>query len=192
MNARPDSPHNAAPAEGPTTPPPAARRGLAAAAYRVWQVWRALTPRPLDAGDRAILAATLPPGGRALFATLSRADQRHSMDIYRALRDGGCADPDLLAAALLHDSGKGAGRVRLWVRPPYVLLRALAPGLLRWLVRAPAVWWRRPFYHAWHHAAIGADLAAAAGLPARVVLLIRTHHQPDGPAAALHAVDDAS
>lgn len=191
MNARPDA-FSPEPAEAPLAPQAAPRRGLTAAAYRVWQVWRSLTPRPLDAGDRAILAATLPPGGRALFATLSRADQRHSLDIYRALRERGCADVDLLAAALLHDSGKGGGRVRLWVRPPYVLLRALAPGLLRWLVRAPAAWWRRPFYYAWHHAAIGAELAADAGLSDHVVLLIRTHHQPDGPAAALHAVDDAS
>jgi hypothetical protein len=163
-----------------------------APAYRVWQVWRSLTPRGLDAADHAILEATLPPGGRALFATMSRADQRHSLDVYYALRARGCDDPEMLAAALLHDSGKGGGRVRLWVRPPFVLLRALAPGALRWLARAPQPWWRRPFYHAWRHADIGADLAQQAGLPERVVLLIRTHHLPDGPAAELHAVDDAS
>ncbi|HEY7833355.1 MAG TPA: hypothetical protein VIG30_07285 [Ktedonobacterales bacterium] len=176
-----------------TDPPPRGRRAaLGAAGYRVWQVWRSLTPRPLDTADTDILRTQLPPAGRALFATMSRADQRHSLDVFGALRARGCADDEMLAAALLHDSGKGAGRVRLWIRPPFVLLRAFAPGVLRWLAREPAPWWRRPFYHAWHHAAIGADLAAAAGLPARVVLLIRTHHQPDGPAAALHAVDDAS
>jgi hypothetical protein len=155
-------------------------------------MWRSLAPRPPDAADAAALASALPPAGRALFATMSRADQRHSLNVYFALRARGCADRDLLAAALLHDSGKGGGRVRLWVRPPVVLLRAFAPGALRWLTRAPAPWWRRPFADAWHHADLGADLAAAAGLPPRVVLLIRTHHQPDGPAAALHAVDDAS
>jgi hypothetical protein len=37
---------------------------------------------------------------------------------------------------------------------------------------------------------VGADLAAAAGLSERAVLYIRTHHQPHGPAAALHAVDE--
>jgi hypothetical protein len=163
-----------------------------AARYRVWQMWRSLTPRSLDADDRAILERTLPPGGRTLFATMSRNDQRHSLSVYRALRARGCADADLLAAALLHDSAKGGGRVRLWVRPPVVLLRAFAPGLLRWLTREPGPWWRRPFHAAWHHAEIGANLAAAAGLSERAVLLIRTHHQPDGPAAELHAVDDAS
>lgn len=168
------------------------RQSVHAPAYRVWQVWRSITARPLDEADRAILRELLPPGGRELFATMSINDQRHSLSVYRKLLARGCADRDMLAAALLHDCGKGSGRVRLWVRPPFVLLRAFAPGALRWLAREPRPFWRQPFYNSWHHAAIGADLAARAGLPERVVLLIRTHHQPHGPAAALHAVDDAS
>ncbi|HEX6542101.1 MAG TPA: hypothetical protein VF040_10135 [Ktedonobacterales bacterium] len=162
-----------------------------AARYRVWQFWRSVLPRPLNAADRAILDRYLPLPGRALFGTMSRNDQRHSLTVYRALRERGCDDPDMLAAALLHDSGKGGGRVRLWVRPPFVLLRVFAPGVLRWLARDDAAWWRRPFYYAWRHADVGADLAAAAGLSERAVLLIRTHHLPNGPAAELHAVDDA-
>jgi hypothetical protein len=168
----------------------AGQSALTAARYRVYQFWRSVAARRLDDEDRAILAATLPPGGRALFASMSRNDQRHSLTVYRALRARGCADADLLAAALLHDSGKGDGRVRLWVRPPFVLLRRFAPGVLRSLAAAPRPFWRRPFYHAWRHAEIGAELAAQAGLSARTVLLIRTHHQPDGPAAELHAVDE--
>jgi hypothetical protein len=166
------------------------QRGLAAARYRVYQFWRSVAARKLDDEDRAILATTLPPGGRALFATMSLNDQRHSLTVYRALRARRCEDADLLAAALLHDSGKGSGRVRLWVRPPFVLLRRFAPGVLRWLAAAPRPFWRRPFYYAWRHAEIGADLAVQAGLSERAVLLIRTHHQPDGPAAELHAVDE--
>jgi hypothetical protein len=123
-------------------------------------------------------------------------DQRHSLTVYRALRGRGCDDPDLLVAALLHDVGKGGGRVPLWVRPPVVLLHAFVPGMLGQLTRPPAhgrsvPWWRRAFYSSWHHAEVGAELAAAAGLSDRAVLLISTHHQPDGPAAALHAVDEA-
>ncbi|HZC06228.1 MAG TPA: HD domain-containing protein [Ktedonobacterales bacterium] len=163
---------------------------LRAAGYRVYQVWRSLAARPLDTDDHAVLDVTLPETGRALFFTMSRNDQRHSLTVYRALRARGCADNDLLAAALLHDVGKGDGRVPFLVRPPVVLLRAFAPGALRWLARTPRPWFRRPFYHAWRHADIGADLAAQAGLSPRVVLLIRTHHQANGPAAELHAVDE--
>jgi hypothetical protein len=164
--------------------------GLRAARYRVYQFFRSLLPRPLDDDDRRILEATLPPAGRALFATMSRNDQRHSLTVYRSLRARGCADADLLAAALLHDVGKGAGRVPLWTRPLVVLLRRFAPDTLDQLSSAPDPWWRRPFYYARRHAEIGADLAAQVGLSARAVEMIRTHHQPDGPAAALHAVDD--
>lgn len=167
---------------------PAGRR--AAARYRIAQFWRSVAARPLDARDHHLVAQLLPPGGRELFATMSRNDQRHSVTVCRALLARDCEDTELLAAALLHDCGKGDGRVRLWVRPPFVLLRAFAPGALAWLARRPTPFFRRPFYYAWHHAAIGADLAAAAGVSTRAVLYIRTHHQPDGPAAALHAVDD--
>ncbi len=163
---------------------------LKAARYRVFQVWRSLAARPLDDEDRTILAGTLSDAGRSLFATMSLNDQRHSLTVYRALRERGCTDADLLAAALLHDSGKGSGRVPFVVRPVVVLLRAFAPRALDWLARAPRPWFRRPFYYASCHAAIGADLAAHAGLSERVVTLIRTHHQPNGPAAELHAVDD--
>ncbi|HEU4784588.1 MAG TPA: hypothetical protein VFS83_14700, partial [Ktedonobacterales bacterium] len=71
------------PSPSPDTAPPASAmpvpNGWRAARYRVWQFWRSLLPRPLDADDQAILAAYLSPEGRALFATMSRNDQRHSL-----------------------------------------------------------------------------------------------------------------
>jgi hypothetical protein len=164
---------------------------LRAACYRVYQLFRSLFPRPLDGDDRRILEATLPSAGRALFATMSHNDQRHSLTVYRSLRARGCEDSDLLAAALLHDVGKGGGRVPLWARPAVVLLRRFAPDRLDQLSESSDTWWRRPFYYARRHAEIGADLAAQVGLSTRAVEMIRTHHQPDGPAAELHAVDDA-
>jgi hypothetical protein len=52
--------------------------------------------------------------------------------------------------------------------------------------------WRLSLSYAWYHADVGADLASAAGLSERAVLYIRTHHQPGGPAAELHEVDEVS
>lgn len=165
------------------------------AGYRVWQaVYRLMARvRPAELGQ---MRALLPPAGQDLFLAMSRGDQRHSLDVYAALagRGDGGEDRELLAAALLHDCGKGGRRVRFVMRPTIVLLKALAPGLLARLAgpgalaRVPR--WRRPFRDAWHHAELGARLAAQAGLAPRVVELIRTHHDPHGPAAALHAVDE--
>ena len=182
---------SAARAEGTACIGDRQRARPAAMWYRAWQFWHAITPHRLSAADRAIILSTLPPSGTGLFFSMSVSDQHHSLLLYQALRTAGCTDSDMLAAALLHDSGKGAGRVPLWVRPLVVLARAFWPAALSWLARNDAFWWRRPFYFAWHHAGIGADLAAAAGLSERTVLLIRTHHEPDGPAAGLHALDDA-
>ena len=50
-------------------------KGLGAVRYRVWQMWRSLAVRSLSDDDRAILSATLPSRGQALFATLSLNDQ---------------------------------------------------------------------------------------------------------------------
>jgi hypothetical protein len=102
----------------------------------------------------------------------------------------------LLAAALLHDVGKAQGRVPFWTRPAIVLGKLFAPRLLRSLTVSPDEGktipaWQRSLSNAWWHAEIGADLAAAAGLSEEAVLYIRTHHQPGGPAAELHLVDEA-
>ena len=52
--------------------------------------------------------------------------------------------------------------------------------------------WQIALSYAWWHAEIGANLAANASLSERTVLYIRTHHEPHGPAAELHRVDEVS
>lgn len=170
--------------------------------YRLRQVRQQLGfVEPLSATDVAEVKARLPEAAFMLFQTMSHADQQHSLRVCRGLQARGCQEPDMLAAALLHDVGKAEGRVPFWTRPAIVIGKFCLPALLRRLTVAPAVLaqrspplpsWQRSLSYAWWHADIGADLAQRAGLSERAVLYIRTHHQPDGPAAQLHAVDEVS
>lgn len=164
--------------------------------YRLWQVRQQLgfVP-PLTSQERLEVANQLPASALPLFQSMSDADQQHALRVCRGLQTRGCSDEDMLAAALLHDVGKASGRVPFWTRPAIVLGKRLAPRLLARLAAYPQAGqsrWRRSLGYAWWHADIGADLAAEAGLSQRAVLYIRTHHQPRGPAAELHLVDEAS
>jgi hypothetical protein len=95
-------------------------------------------------------------------------------------------------------NGEGSGRVSIPSRPSPIYrplsgypFNTLAPQIGDW-ESLPK--WRRSLSYAWYHADVGADLAAAAGLSehGKLVLYIRTHHQPNGPAAQLHEVDEVS
>jgi hypothetical protein len=165
--------------------------------YRLWQVRQQLGfVAPLAAEERLQVAQWLPASALPLFQTMSAADQRHSLRVCQGLLARGCIDKDMLAASLLHDVGKAQGRVPFWTRPAIVLGKLFAPRLLKKVTVYPyegrtIAGWRRAISNAWWHAEIGADLAFAAGLSEQSVLYIRTHHQPGGPAAELHLVDEA-
>jgi len=189
---------------------------LQAVAYRIRQFRQQLGfVDPLSVEDEQEVQHWLPTSALPLFAIMSDADKQHSLRVCRRLQTQGCTEDDMLAAALLHDVGKAQGRVPFWTRPAIVLGKLLAPRLLARLVIAPSFLvgtdvsrppgnrspggrdtsvptWRRSLGYAWYHADVGADLAVNAGLSERAVLYIRTHHDPHGPAAALHRVDEVS
>jgi hypothetical protein len=135
----------------------------------------------------------LPDAAFSLFAAMPVADRRHALDVVMRLTDAGHDDPDLLAAALLHDAAKGHD-MRLWHRVGGVLLEAVSPGLLRRLGSPQPRSWRHGFFLYLHHADLSADAAARVGCPERVVAFIRgTAAAPDASlAAAFGAADEAS
>ena len=160
--------------------------------YRVAQFVRTLAAplRPLDA---AYAGAHLAPSLLELFRALPPAEQVHALALCRTLEARGQTDPDLLAAALLHDVGKLRVRPRLWERVIAVLGEHYLPARAEmWAMGAPRGL-RRAFVIRQQHAAWGAELAADAGASPRTVELIRRHHSApgaDAELALLQTLDD--
>jgi hypothetical protein len=126
------------------------------------------------------------------------SEQTHAHQMLERLRAAGQTDPDLLAAALLHDVGKVLVPLSLPDRVIIVLgKRFFRERARRWSEGTPSRL-RRPFVVAAHHPEWGADLAEQAGASPRTIELIR-HHQDipssddplDDPLlVALQAADD--
>jgi putative nucleotidyltransferase with HDIG domain len=170
------------------------------AIYRISQGLRVLFAfaLPLDSSEAERL---LTPPLLALFRRMRRADQRHSLSVMRTLVEQGHTDPDLLAAALLHDVGKVRHPITLFGRTLAVLARAFAPKRHAQWGQGELSGWRRPFVVAHQHSVWSAEMLAEAGAPPMVVALARRHQTPlDGSPQSeedrllmlLQEVDDAS
>jgi len=144
--------------------------------YRVRQFLAALTAR-LSPTERALVGQLLGPGELRLFECMPRFDQRHCLDVYHTLVDGGYTDPLLLRAALIHDCGKvdDAGRaIPLLYYGLFVIAKRFAPALYCWAARdGRGLLW--PFAVHAAHDERGALLAAAAGSPAELVAILRDY-----------------
>lgn len=126
----------------------------------------------VDAEEVALAHRLLPSPATRLFDAMPVADRRHGLDVSARLLAAGHDDPDLLAAALLHDAAKGR-RMWLWHRIGGVLLDAFAPGVLRRLASPDPRSWRHPFHLYLHHADLSAELVLASGCSARTAAFIR-------------------
>jgi len=158
--------------------------------HRVGQFIGHLTAR-VDPGEIERARSLLPDTAWALFSGMPTADRRHALDVAARLAAAGQRDPDLLAAALLHDSAKGH-RMRLWHRVAGVLMEAVSPRALTRLASPDQGSWRYPFHLYLHHAMLSADAALAAGCSPRAAAFIRGASQPADArlAAALHLADE--
>lgn len=160
--------------------------------HRIGQFIGHLTAR-VSRDDLQLAHGLLPPTTWPLFDVMPVADQRHGVDVATRLLSQGHDDPELLAAALLHDAAKGH-RMRVWHRVGGVVLEALAPRLLQRLASDQPAAWGYPFHLYLHHADLSAAAAREAGCTERTARFIRDVPAPqDGPmAAALRAADEAS
>jgi hypothetical protein len=136
--------------------------------YRIGQLRRALDPQ-VSESERAAARNALGERLYPLFDAMQPADQRHCLDTFEQLLAGGHTDDDLLAAALLHDCGKGSlagAGIGIRHRVGYVLLVPVPP-LLRAACRlSPGLAALRD------HGELSVSLVREYGAPASVVELV--------------------
>jgi hypothetical protein len=143
--------------------------------------------------EEALARRLLPHAAADLFDRMPVADRRHGLDVAERLVAGGVDDPEVLAAALLHDAAKGR-RLRLWHRVGGVLLERWSPRLLRRIASPDARTSGSPWYLYLHHAELSARAALAAGCSERTAAFIAGNPlaQDFAVADALRAADEAS
>ena len=147
------------------------------AVYRLQQGLRALGAwlRPVD---DALAARYLPPPLHALYCRMRRHERLHSLRVLRDLLADGHTQPDLLAAALLHDVGKTRYPFSLPEKVLVVLVKAAAPRLYRRWGSSVSEGWRRPFAVSVQHPVWGADMVVRVGGSSLTATLIRYHAEP--------------
>jgi len=142
--------------------------------YRAHQFFQALTAVPsLD--DLEEVEEVLSPALLELFYRLQAGEQKHSIEIYRELKEQDETNIDLLVAALLHDVGKSCHPLCIWERVVIVLSKSFFPDIVKEWGQAEVSSWKRPFVVAEQHASWGAQLVKNAGGSAMTVALIRRH-----------------
>lgn len=159
------------------------RRKLLGYAGKVRRLSRSLRPENAAPNDAWALGF-LNSGEALVYRHMDPRDREHAVRVTRhLLADHPDASPELIAAALLHDSGKS-------IRPYHVVERVLV-GLIpqrlsQLLPHVGALGIRAA------HPELGAELLAHAGARLRVAQLVARHHASvgDPEAALLHHYDE--
>ena len=127
---------------------------------------------------RQEIAVILSPAERALFYRFQESDQWHAYRVYNTLKEAGQSQPDLLAAALLHDVGKTKVNLSVWDRILIVVTEFLKPGRVKIWGQGDLRSWKRPFVVRLRHAHWGAEMTRSAGSSPLTIGLIRHHQDP--------------
>lgn len=155
-------------------------RGYVGKVRRLLRSWREDSARPNDLWAERYLN----PGERLIYRGMDARDREHACRVTaHLLRDHPKASPELIAAALLHDSGKSVRRYNVLER---VLVGLVPQRLSTFLPPVGALGIRAA------HPELGASLIAHAGGRPRVAQLVVRHHQSvgDPEAALLHHYDN--
>lgn len=148
---------------------------------RIRQFMRGITAS-VSAEEQEQAAQLLPPAGLIRFRQMPVDAQRHSINVLDSLQRAGWNNPELAAAALLHDVGKLAAAeagltFNAWVRTALVLLETFAPNLaFRLAVDDAAGGWRYLLHVHVAHPCIGARWAEEDGCSPLTCWLV-AHHQ---------------
>lgn len=153
---------------------------LKRALYRVSQFLRAWRESP-SAEDLKRAEAFLSPELFALFGQMLPFEQAHSIRVHDTLVAQGYSQPDLLAAALLHDVGKVKFPLKPWQRALAVLVQKFFPNQVLQLGQGRPVGLLKGIVVAEQHARWGAEIAEAAGAARPVVRLIALHQDKSAP-----------
>lgn len=150
--------------------------------YRTAQFFRSFSARA-RLQDLARTWPFLTETQRALFLRLPPADQLHSLRVLDRLVESGERDPDLLAAALLHDVGKVQRPLRLWERVFIVLAQAIAPSWAASSADEDGPAWRSALAVSQLHAQWGAEMLTGTGASRQLTELVRRHQDQPTEAA---------
>ncbi len=170
---------------------------LADAAHLVRRFFGAIKPGAPPAEDEAWAVSHLGDGETALWHRMNNPDQRHAIEVARAVvAEMGDPDRPVVAAALLHDVGKVVSGYRTPARVVATVLWAVAPdGLADQWLEASGPRKRMAEYR--RHPELGEQLLANAGADEFTSSWAGDHHRPEprwrvDPAigAILKACDD--
>lgn len=145
--------------------------------YRLRQFWGRLLPRELTDENLAEIQAHLKQDEVDIFNLYSPSEKQHGYQVLKTLKLAGYEQPDLLAAALLHDIGKTRFPLSIWERAIVVIGGKLIPRKATHWGRGEPRGWKRPFVVKAKHPAWGGEMMQVVGSSPLTISLIRRHQE---------------